>query len=62
MKATELTRGQMNLVKVAMLCRKYDEAGVAVSYGDLLNAGSIISDEEFFEEYDGTEFYPEDFD
>ena len=57
----DLNRDQLEQVKQRMLMERYDERGESPSWGELAEADDIISDEEVYEEYGGTEFVPEDF-
>lgn len=57
----DLNRDQLEQVKQRMLMERYDEHGETPSYGELADADNLISDEEVYEEYGGTEFVPEDF-
>jgi len=62
MKVTELNRDQLVCLKQAYLCElPQDWFADEPSYQDLANADSIVSDEEIFSHYAGTEFVPEDF-
>lgn len=61
MTVRELSREQLDELKQNHLTRKMDEAGESPSYGELAEASEKISDEEIFDEYDGTEFSPDDF-
>lgn len=57
MNITELTRGQLELVKQ----RYYMERNENVSWGELADIDNLVSDKEVFEEYDGVDFVEEDF-
>lgn len=57
----DLNRDQLEQVKQRMLMERYDEHGETPSYYELADADNLISDEEVYEEYGGTEFVPEDF-
>jgi hypothetical protein len=62
MKVTELNRDQLVCLKQAYLCElPQDWFADEPSYQDLANADSIVSDEEIFSHYAGTDFVPEDF-
>lgn len=61
MTVRELSSEQLDELKQNHLTRKMDEAGESPSYGELVEASEKISDEEIFDEYDGTEFSPDDF-
>lgn len=57
MTVRELSRSQLVELKENHLCQTQEN----VSYGELADANSIISDEEIFEEYDGYYFTSDDF-
>lgn len=57
----DLNRDQLIELKEHMLTERYDERGESPSWGDLAEADDIISDEEVFEEYGGTQFSMDDF-
>ena len=57
----ELNRDQLTSVKQSMLCERMDANGETPSYGELADVDEIISDEEVFREYAGTEFSEDDF-
>jgi hypothetical protein len=57
MKVTELNREQLTELKQ----RYYTEKNESVSYGELADIDSIVTDNEIFEEYNGIEFTEEDF-
>lgn len=53
----ELTSEQKYSLKQSYLCEHQE----SVSYGELADADSLVSDEELRGEYGGTSFSPEDF-
>ena len=53
----ELSANQIHELKESILCNRDDH----VSYGELLAADELVSDEELAEEYDGYTFGPDDF-
>lgn len=62
MKITELNADQLKEVKQRYLCEIADTRIMeSPSYGELANADELVTDEEVFEYYEGTEFVPEDF-
>lgn len=52
----DLSEEQKLELKQAILTRDRD-----VSYGELVNADELVTDEELEKEYGGTEFTPDDF-
>lgn len=61
MSTFELTAGQMEELKQNHLCREYETMGITPSYGELLMASEIITDEYIHEEYEGVWFTEDDF-
>lgn len=58
----ELTTEQIYALKQAYLMEKLDrEEHRCPSWGELADAGELVSDEEIFGEYDRVEFSPDDF-
>ena len=57
----DLNRDQLTEVKQRMLMEQYDLRGETPSYGELADVDDLISDEEVYAEYAGTEFVPDDF-
>ena len=62
MSIRDLNREQLAEVKGNYLADKImREEKRGISYGELANADTIVSDEEVFGEYEGTVFSPDDF-
>lgn len=62
MTVRELDRDQLAELKQRMADDEiYEIEGRSASYGELAEAAERISDEAVFEEYEGTEFAPDDF-
>lgn len=59
MRLKDLTQDQRTMLKQDLLTRKTEAEGV--SYGELADADSLITDEELEAEFGGTEFSPDDF-
>ena len=57
----DLNRDQLTEVKQRMLMEQYDQLGETPSYGELADVDDLISDEEVYAEYAGTDFVPDDF-
>lgn len=57
MDVRELDRDQLVELKQNHLC----ETQGSVSWGELIDADEIVSDEEIYEAYEGTDFVPDDF-
>ena len=57
MSVYELNREQLHELKVDYLLMKQE----SVSWGELADADSLVSDETIYEEHAGTEFVPDDF-
>lgn len=53
----ELTRSQLTQVKERYYCERNDN----VSWGELASIDTLVSDDEVFEEFGGTEFVEDDF-
>ena len=60
MKVTELTPGQLNELKQSYYCNVLHE-GEGVSYGELADIDNLVSNDEVFAYYAGTEFVEDDF-
>lgn len=58
MSVHDLNRDQIVQLKQTMLAERSDED---LSYGELADADSLVTDAEVFAEYAGTEFVEEDF-
>lgn len=58
MTVKELNREQIEELKQRFLTENADGG---ISYGELADADSAVSDEEIFREYEGVEFSPDDF-
>ena len=58
----ELTREQLITVKQYYLATKKEKAGQGVSYGEVAEADTLITDAEIFDAYQDTEFSEGDFD
>ena len=61
MDVRDLTREQLDELKQQMLCDRNEEKGEGTSWGELANAGDLISDAEVFEEFGGVVFSEDDF-
>lgn len=63
MTVKDLHRKQLIELKQNYLCTLNGNHGVheGVSYNELANADELVSDEEIFEVFEGTEFSPDDF-
>lgn len=61
MDVRDLTRDQLDELKQSMLCQHRDDCDEGVSWGELANAGDLISDEDVFERYEGVNFSEDDF-
>lgn len=61
MNVHELTKDQLEELKGNYLTEKMDAAGEWPSWGELAAADELVSDEEVFEHYDGTDFVNDDF-
>lgn len=57
----DLNREQLIELKQAYLTQQYDERGESPSWGELASADEIISDDEIYEAYAGTDFVNDDF-
>lgn len=60
MRITDLNRDQLVHVKELYLAEREQRTGI--SWAELVNADSIVSDEEIFHEYENMEFSEDDFD
>ena len=61
MKLKDLNDDQRLQLKQELLRRRLEEKGEGVSYDELDNADSLVSDEELEAEYGTNEFVPDDF-
>ena len=61
MNVHELNAGQLEQLKQSLIEKRSEKRGEGTSYGELADANEIISDEEVFAEYEGTDFVEEDF-
>lgn len=62
MNVNELSREQLVELKQNYLCELADKRnGEGVSYGELASADELVSDDEIFDYYSGTDFVTEDF-
>ena len=61
MKLKDLTDDQRLYLKQDILSKRMDEKGESPSYGELADAGHLVSDQELEDAYGETEFVPEDF-
>lgn len=61
MDVRDLTREQLDELKQRMICDRNDEKGEGTSWGELANAGDLISDADVFERYEGVNFSEDDF-
>lgn len=59
MRVTDLSREQLIQVKQVYLDEREQRTGI--SWTELANADSIVSDEEVYHEYANVEFYEDDF-
>lgn len=61
MKVTELSRDQIIELKQTLLTDRNNAQGKGISYGELAEADTLVSDEEVFEGYAGVDFTDDDF-
>ena len=61
MKYKDLTNEQRLELKMNLLTERYEERGVGVSYGELANAGDLVSDNDAESYAEGIEFTSDDF-
>lgn len=61
MSVHELSSEQLTELKQNYYCEMAAQEGAGVSYGELADIDELVSDEEVFQEYEGTEFSTEDF-
>lgn len=61
MSAEELSRDQLQELKGNLLFERSLETGESIGWGAFAYADELVSDEECFEYYSGTEFTDEDF-
>ena len=57
----ELNDDQRRQLKEELLRRRLEEKGEGISYGELADADTLVSDAELEAEFGGTEFVPDDF-
>ena len=61
MKVGDLNRDQLTELKQHIVTERNYAKGWGASYQELADADSLVSDDEVFEEYGGTEFSEDDF-
>ena len=61
MKLKDLNDDQRMQLKQELLRRRLEEKGEGVSYDELADADTLVSDAELEAEFGGTEFVPDDF-
>ena len=61
MKLKDLNGDQRMQLKQELLRRRLEEKGEGISYGELADADTLVTDEELEAEFGDTEFVPEDF-
>ena len=61
MKLKELNDDQRLQLKQELLRRRLEEKGEGISYGELADVDTLVTDEELEAEYGDTEFVPDDF-
>ena len=61
MDVRDLTRDQLDELKQNMIFQHCDDCDEGVSWGELANAGDLISDADVFERYEGVNFSEDDF-
>ena len=57
----ELNADQRRQLKEELLRRRLEEKGEGISYGELADADTLVSDAELEAEFGDTEFVPDDF-
>ncbi len=61
MKLKDLNDDQRLQLKQELLRRRLEEKGEGISYGELADADTLVTDEELEAEFGDTEFVPDDF-
>ncbi len=61
MKLKDLNGDQRMQLKQELLRRRLEEKGEGISYGELADADTLVTDEELEAEFGDTEFVPDDF-
>ena len=61
MKLKDLNNDQRLQLKQELLRRRLEEKGEGISYGELADADTLVTDEELEAEFGDTEFVPDDF-
>ena len=61
MKLKDLNDDQRMQLKQELLRRRLEEKGERISYGELADADTLVTDEELEAEFSDTEFVPDDF-
>ena len=61
MKLKDLNDDQRLHLKQELLRRRLEEKGEGISYGELADADTLVTDEELEAEFGDTEFVPDDF-
>ena len=61
MKLKDLNDDQRMQLKQELLRRRLEEKGEGISYGELADAVTLVTDEELEAEFGDTEFVPDDF-
>ena len=61
MKLKDLNDDQRLHLKQELLRRRLEEKGEGISYGELADADTLVTDEELEAEFSDTEFVPDDF-
>ena len=61
MKLKDLNDDQRLQLKQDLLSRRMDEKGEGISYDELADADTLVTDEELEAEFGDTEFVPDDF-
>ena len=61
MKLKDLNDDQRLQLKQELLRRRLEEKGEGISYGELADVDTLVTDEELEAEFSDTEFVPDDF-
>lgn len=61
MKLSDLTNEQRLELKQGILTKRNEARGEGTSYGELADAGDLVSDKDLEDQLGGTEFVPDDF-
>ena len=61
MKLKDLNDDQRLQLKQELLRRRLEEKGEGISYGELADVDTLVTDEELEAEFGDTEFVPDDF-